>query len=401
MYEISRKQGKERRKIVFPARLHVRDITEDVVGLDIAQMGCRIKSRYRLNILSKLILEFYIPSKKEEGKYTVGDPMGNVIVRWTKPSKQEGYFILGLEFGAEPRENHGITELLGGRRCDTAEKLKCQNSSLMGHYAECFACGQKSIRQYSLKNRAVHIQNNIFGIPTYSEPVPGLDPIDYNLLYLTICPNCHFTAPGDEFFKISKEDEPYHHTFPSAKFSEKWSEVQAELSEKYEKLKDNIDGEERSIDQALLSYELATRTFETLCEVNPTNGAFVGLLAMIRTRHSQVCITYPGDSPEKGKERAYELLLEAQKDLDENFEKLDELQSLLATQLLIAISIYFKDIDITGKYMKYLDRFDSREKPDEDSQIGKTLLQVRTNVEELYKKRHEYHKDQLKTFLPL
>ena len=62
MYEISRKKEKERRKIVFPARLHVRNITEDVVGLDLAQMGCRIKSKYRLNILSKLILEFYIPS---------------------------------------------------------------------------------------------------------------------------------------------------------------------------------------------------------------------------------------------------------------------------------------------------------------------------------------------------
>ena len=107
----------------------------------------------------------------------------------------------------------------------------------------------------------------------------------------------------------------------------------------------------------MLSYELATRTFETLCEVEPTNGSFLGLLAMIRTRHSQVCISYPIDSPEKGKEKAHKLLLEAQTDLDENFGSLDEVQSLLAAQLLIAISIYFKDIDVTGKYMKFLDQF--------------------------------------------
>ena len=37
MYEISRKQERERRKIIFPARLHVRDITENVVGLDLAE----------------------------------------------------------------------------------------------------------------------------------------------------------------------------------------------------------------------------------------------------------------------------------------------------------------------------------------------------------------------------
>jgi len=397
MYEMSRTQERERRKVIFPARLHVRNITEDVVGLDLAEMGCRIKSKYRINILSKLILEFYVPSSKDEGKYVVGDPMGNVIVRWTKPSKQEGYFILGLEFGSKPRENHGISELLVGPRSSSVEKLSCKNTSLMGHYAECYACGELNIPQFSLKKKAVHVQNNIFGIPTYGEPVPGLDPIDYNRLYLTICPNCHFTGPGDEFFKFSKEDEP---PFPVASFSKRWAEAQAELTEKYEATKEGINGEERSVEQALLSYELATRTFQTLCEVNPSNGAFPGLLAMIRARHAQFCMTYPVESQEKGKERAHELLIEAQTDLDESFGKLDEMQSLLAAQLLIAISIYFKDIDVTGKYMKFLDQFDSREKPDENSQIGKTLLQVRTTVDELYQNRHEYHKDQLKTFMP-
>ena len=397
MYEMSRTQERERRKVIFPARLHVRNITEDVVGLDLAEMGCRIKSKYRINILSKLILEFYVPSSKDEGKYVVGDPMGNVIVRWTKPSKQEGYFILGLEFGSKPRENHGISELLVGPRSSSVEKLSCKNTSLMGHYAECYACGELNIPQFSLKKKAVHVQNNIFGIPTYGEPVPGLDPIDYNRLCLTICPNCHFTGPGDEFFKFSKEDEP---PFPVASFSKRWAEAQAELTEKYEATKEGINGEERSVEQALLSYELATRTFQTLCEVNPSNGAFPGLLARIRARHAQFCMTYPVESQEKGKERAHELLIEAQTDLDESFGKLDEMQSLLAAQLLIAISIYFKDIDVTGKYMKFLDQFDSREKPDENSQIGKTLLQVRTTVDELYQNRHEYHKDQLKTFMP-
>ena len=149
-----------------------------------------------------------------------------------------------------------------------------------------------------------------------------------------------------------------------------------------------------------MSYELANRTFQTLCEVNPTNGAFVGLLAMIRARHAQLCITYPVDSPEKGKEKAQELLLAAQKDLDDGFSNLDEVPSLLATKLLVAISIYFKDVDITGKYMKYLDRFDAMEKPVEGSQTEKTLLNVRAKVEELYRKRHEYHRDQMKNFLP-
>jgi hypothetical protein len=121
---------------------------------------------------------------------------------------------------------------------------------------------------------------------------------------------------------------------------------------------------------------------------------------MIRARQAQLCITNLVEPSDNGKEKAQELLMEAQKDLDENFEKLNEIQSLLAAQLLVAISVYFKDIDITGKYMKYLDRFDAMEKPAEGSQTAKTLSKARITVEELYKNRHEYHKDQLKTFLP-
>ena len=82
------------------------------------------------------------------------------------------------------------------------------------------------MQQYSLRSKAVHIKNNIFGIPTFGEPVDGKDPIDYNYPYLTICPNCNFTAPGDEFFKFSQEDEP---SFDVSKFSEKWNTEKAEL----------------------------------------------------------------------------------------------------------------------------------------------------------------------------
>ena len=102
----------------------------------------------------------------------------------------------------------------------------------------------------------------------------------------------------------------------------------------------------------------------------------------------------------KRERKAHELLIEAQTDLDESFGKLDEMQSLLAAQLADSDFNLLWDIDVTGKYMKFLDQFDSREKPDENSQIGKTLLQVRTTVDELYQNRHEYHKDELKTFMP-
>ena len=153
----------------------------------------------------------------------------------------------------------------------------------------------KKVHQYSLRSKSSSHKEQYFGIPTFGEPVDGKDPIDYNLLYLTICPNCNFAAPGDEFFKFSQEDEP---SFDVSKFSEKWNTEKAELSAKYNQNKEGIGGESRTSDQADLSYELAGLAFKILREINPENGVFVRLDAMIKARHAQLCMTNLGRSAE-------------------------------------------------------------------------------------------------------
>ena len=397
MSDMSEIRVHERRRIVFPGRLHVHNHIENVVGLDLSEGGCRIRCKRPVNIFSKVLLEIYIPSSSNKNEYTVCDPIGSVVVRWAKPSKQHGYFILGLQFSSRPGENHGINHLLEGDHSDSVQKLICKNSSLLGHYVECFVCGQEKVQQYSLRSKSIQIKNNIFGIPTFGEPVGGKDPIDYNLLYLTICPNCNFTAPGDEFFKFSQEDEP---SFDVSKFSEKWNKERTKLSAKYNQNKDGISGESRNIKQANLSYDLAALAFKILSEISPENGVFLRLDAMIRARHAQLCMTNLGTITEFTRERSENLLKEAKLILDENFEKLSEIQGLMGAQLLIAISVYFNDIDTIAKYMKFLDNFDVSNKPEQGSQTAKILTQVRIKVKEIYQNRDLYQKEKLNTFLP-
>jgi len=396
MSDMSEIRVHERRRIVFPARLHVHNHIENVVGLDLSEGGCRIRCKRPVNIFSKVLLEIYIPSSSKKSEYTVCDPIGSVVVRWAKPSKQHGYFILGLQFNSRPGENHGINHLLEADHSNTVENLVCQNSSLLGHYVECFVCGQEKVQQYSLRNKSVLIKNNIFGIPTFGKPLSGKDPIDYNSLYLTICPNCNFTAPGDEFFKFSQEDEP---SFDVTKFSEKWDEEKTELSAKYNQNKDGISGESRNEKQANLSYELAALTFKILCDISPKNGVFIRLGAMIKTRHAQLCVTNIGKNGEFTREKSENLLKEARLILDENFEELNENQGLMGAQLLVAISVYFGDINTIGKYMKFVDNFDISNKPEQGSQTAKILTQVRIKVKEIYQNRDLYYKEKLNTFL--
>ena len=86
--------------------------------------------------------------------------------------------------------------------------------------------------------------------------------------------------------------------------------------------------------------------------------------------------------------------------LDDNFETLNEIQGLMGAQLLVAISVYFGDIETVGKYMKFIDNFDTSNKPEKGSQTAKILTQVRAKVKETYQNRDIYHKEKLNTVLP-
>ena len=50
--------------------------------------------------------------------------------------------------------------------------------------------------------------------------------------------------------------------------------------------------------------------------------------------------------------------------------------------------------------MKFIDNFDTSNKPEEGSQTSKILTQVRAKVKEIYQNRDMYHKEKLNNFLP-
>ena len=59
MSDMSEIRVHERRRIVFPARLHVHNHIENVVGLDLSEGGCRIRCKRPVNIFSTVALEIY------------------------------------------------------------------------------------------------------------------------------------------------------------------------------------------------------------------------------------------------------------------------------------------------------------------------------------------------------
>ena len=96
MSDMSEIRVHERRRIVFPARLHVHNHIENVVGLDLSEGGCRIRCKRPVNIFSKVLLEIYIPSSSKKGEYTVCDAIGSVSMSKTKNKACLEFEILDL-----------------------------------------------------------------------------------------------------------------------------------------------------------------------------------------------------------------------------------------------------------------------------------------------------------------
>ena len=390
-------RGQDRRRIVFPGKIRVFSYEETVVGMDLSEGGCRIRTKRPINIRTKVILEIFLPSKDKDGEFVPAHPI-QTVVRWSKQSNDKTYYSLGLQFQNRPAPAQGVYSLL-----ETSDKeaegqtLRTHSTSLLGREVTCYACGQEKVPQYSLRSRSMQIRTNIFGTPDYVRAIGSRDPIDYNILLVTVCPQCGFGAPGEEFFKLRPEDEV---PFDVQLFSPHW---QANLEHRKAKLAQQTEdfwGEDRTVEQAVVSYELAQETFEALCQHFPKNGAFVRWLANIRLTHAQLLMTYLRDLRGGARDRAIKLVESASVAMVQNFEILTEFQSLKAAQLICTASIYLGDDETLEKFMEYLENFGKTQAPEPESEMAKALQQARARVKALYQERSQYHKDKMNTFFP-
>jgi hypothetical protein len=208
---------------------------------------------------------------------------------------------------------------------------------------------------------------NIFGIPSFVRSAGELKFCDFNLIHVSSCIKCGFSSNEKEHFKRQKTSESI---FSVEEFSKGWEEKIAPLLKKAQDIGDTFYGEERDIQQGILSYDLAIATFEQMASI-ASNDEMKGtahrkIASMLMTQAELLMESKNRDAAEANLKKTTDIL-------EPIFESLEGVNALNTCVLLFRIKIYLNDLQSAAKYMKYLDNYDTDGKLREGTEEFKEL----------------------------
>jgi hypothetical protein len=288
-------------------------------------------------------------------------------------------------------DHHGILQILYPDRYGISksnERLTSKKSSLTGRLVNCFACGNDQVHFWSLRAKSMITKQNIFGIPKYVSPTGNQDFCDFNLLDVTSCTKCGFsTNILENFCSQPNQTAP----FDVKQFQEGWGDQMSSLLEKIQDSKVFMS-EERDLEMALLSYDMAMATHKRLSEVDKEPYDNVRKMAALNMMKAEVF-------SDAGRiDEAKAALKKVVEWLEPIFEQLDKVEIIKACLLLFRIKVYFKDFQGAGQLMKFMDNYDTEGKLDQESEEFKVLSASQQALKKCYDDREEYAEDKLKTF---
>ena len=152
----------------------------------------------------KIILKLH----RSDGSFW--DPIACRMAGQHQDKFDQGSFSILGRFEQKVAEPHGILQILHPDQFTGHDEnvLKPNKDSLMGRLVHCFLCNEPRVPHYVLRSRSMITAPNIFGVPAYEKPAGNLQFCDYNLIQITTCPKCGFSANDLSFFKRQNTDEP-------------------------------------------------------------------------------------------------------------------------------------------------------------------------------------------------
>ena len=151
----------------------------------------------------KIILKLH----RSDGSFC--DPIACRMAGQHQDKFDQGSFTILGRFEQKVAEPHGILQILHPDQFTGHDEniLKPNKDSLMGRLVHCFLCNEPRVPHYVLRSRSMITAPNIFGVPAYEKPAGNLQFCDYNLIQITTCPKCGFSANDLSFFKKHPEVE--------------------------------------------------------------------------------------------------------------------------------------------------------------------------------------------------
>jgi hypothetical protein len=298
------------------------------------------------------------------------DPLSCTMEKQHQVKFDEGTYLVRAHFEQRLFEDHGIMQIMHPENYAVVSDggfFDTEKDSLLGSFLNCYVCDNPHIKFYVLHSKSMITDPNIFGIPSFVRSAGQLKFCDFNLIQVASCNKCGFSSNDKEHFKRQKTSES---TFSVEEFSKGWEEKIAPLLKKAQDIGDTFYGEERDIQQGILSYDFAIATFEQMASI-ASNDKMKGTTA--RKKASMLMTQAELLMESKNRDAAEANLKKTTDTLEPIFESLEGVQLLHTCVLLFQIKIYLNDLQSAGQYMKFLDNYDTDGKLIEGTEEFKEL----------------------------
>ena len=282
----------------------------------------------------------------------------------------EGSYVVRAHFEQKLFEDHGIMQIMHPENYAVVSDggfFDTEKDSLLGSFLDCYVCDNPKIKFYVLHSKSMITAPNIFGVSSFVRSAGELKFCDFNLIQVASCSKCGFSSNDKEHFKRIKTSEP---TFSVEEFSKGWEEKIAPLLKKVQDIGEAFYGEERDIQQGILSYDLAIATFEQIASTASNDNV---KSAALRKKASMLMIQSELLMESKNKDAAEANLKKTVEILEPIFESLKGLDILHTCVILFQIKIYLNESQSAAQYMKFLDNYDPDGKLKEGTEEYKEL----------------------------
>jgi len=282
----------------------------------------------------------------------------------------EGHYVIRARIEQRIFEDHGIMQIMNPEDFAVVSDggfFDTERDSLLGSFLKCYVCDNPKIKFYVLHSKSMITDLNIFGIPSFVRSAGELKFCDFNLIQVASCSKCGFSSHDKEHFKRMETSEP---TFSVEEFSKGWEEKITPLLKKAQDIGETFYGEERDIQQGILSYDLAIATFEQMAST-ASNDNVKG--AALRKKASMLMIQAEMLMESKNRDAAEANLKKTVDTLEPIFESLEGVDIMHTCVLLFQIKIYLNELQSAAQYMKFLDNYDTDGKLKEGTEEFKEL----------------------------
>lgn len=388
------------KKVQVVAELKGGTNTEKVIITSLSMLGCQVRLTFRLRPEQFVVLRLY---DNQEGKgFSPYGPIKSTVESFRQSKSDPKAFYARLNFNDMVKPDQGVERIINPEKFAGISKPKTittTKNSIRGILVRCHMCLQDEIPHYVLQFRSMLTKSNIFGVPSYYQALSGQDFCDYNLIRVSVCPKCYFASNDVKFFQRAKEGEGFSPPpFNKKVIADSWNDTIEDRKKIVEPLLDGFYGEDRTLEQALLSYDLAIMTSDEVFKADAAKEEKRRNFTPIRTSISYLMFKAELLMANKQPEEAGKILEEVIERMEKIFPYLNDEPSIKAGFLMGMVSLYQNDLTRVKTYLSFLRDYNRDGKVKKGSDEFKTLQIKETKMSDAYLDKEDYSKDVLKSF---